>query len=103
MVKVQYTFEAKDDLKNIYSFIALDSSFHAKRFIKALKLHTGILKSHPEIGSLVYPGTFKNLRVLKYKSYRIIYHFSPDITTIITIHHHSRLLENIPAVMGHQE
>jgi addiction module RelE/StbE family toxin len=103
VVKLQYAFEARDDLKNIYSYIAADSVLNAKRFVQSLKLHAEILKSHPEIGNLVYPGRFQDLRQLLYKSYRIIYHYSAGTVTVITIHHQSRLLENITSISNYRE
>lgn len=103
MVKLQYSFEAREDFKNIYAYIAVDSVFHAKRFISALKEKIKILKDYPEIGSLVYPEKFKNLRQLLFKSYRVVYFFSGNVISIVTIHHQSRLLSNIPAINDYTE
>ncbi|SFQ09117.1 type II toxin-antitoxin system RelE/ParE family toxin [Parafilimonas terrae] len=98
MVNLFYTRPALNDLKNIYSFIAIDSPTAAKRFIATLKEKIKVLKQYPEIGKPIYTDKFDNLRQILYKSYRIIYHFKNDSIFIITIHHQSRLPENIPSL-----
>jgi len=103
VVTIKFTFEARDDLKNIYEYIGLDSKLQAKRFVKSLKQKTEILKQYPEIGKLIFPEKFKKLRQLLYQSYRIIYHISDNVVTVITIHHQSRLPENIPSVKNYNE
>ena len=95
MVKLIYTKPSLVDLKNIHDYIAADSKVNAKRFIIRIKERLKILKKYPEIGMPIYPGKFKDLRQVLFQSYRIIYQFSNDQVTIITIHHQSRLLENI--------
>jgi hypothetical protein len=32
-----------------------------------------------------------------------VYHFSDDVVTIITIHHQTRLIENIPVIKDYEE
>ena len=103
MVKLQFTLQTQSDLRNIHEYIALDSPANAKRFVKELKTRLEILKKYPEMGHLVLPERFKNLRQLLHKSYRIVYHSSDDIVTIITIHHQSRLIENISVIKGYEE
>jgi plasmid stabilization system protein ParE len=98
MVALKFTDNAKSHLLSIHHFIAADSVANAKRFVKALMHRTTILKTYPEIGKKIFPDKFDNLRQLLYKSYRIIYHYSNDVALIITIHHQSRLIENISAV-----
>lgn len=95
MVKLQYAKRAIKDLKNIYSFIALDSIFYAKNFIIYLRQRVAILKSHPEFGRPFYKNKYDDLRQVTYKSYRIVYHYQQNLITIITIHHQSKLPENI--------
>jgi toxin ParE1/3/4 len=60
-------------------------------------------KINLEIGIPVFPERFKHFRKILYKSYRIIYHFSGVDVTIITVHHQSRILENIQAVKDYKE
>lgn len=103
MVRLNFTLQTQSDLRNIYEYIALDSPMNAKRFVKELKQRAQILKKYPEIGHLVLPERFTKLRQLLHKSYRIVYHFSDDVVTIITIHHQTRLIENIPVIKGYEE
>ncbi len=98
MAIVNYTKPALQDLKNIHDYIAKDSVVNAKRFIQAIKDHITILNKYPEIGNQVFPNRYKNLRQLLHKAYRIIYYYENDVVTIITIHHQSRLIENIKVV-----
>jgi addiction module RelE/StbE family toxin len=100
MVKLFYTKPALQDLKNINDYIAADSVKAAKRFISAIKEKLKILKQYPEIGKPIYPDKFNNLRQVLYKSYRIIYQLKDNKVVIITIHHQSRLPENIPSLIS---
>lgn len=98
MVKLQYAVPAKEDLKSIYNFIAFDSAYYAKKFIQQLKDRIKILKSYPEQGRIIHPLRYQNLRQLLFKEYRIIYIYDSSTISILTIHHQSRLLENIDVV-----
>jgi toxin ParE1/3/4 len=69
MVKITYSKSAVADLSAIYQFIALDSPVAAKRFITLIRERIQILKTQPEIGRIVYPDKYKNLRQLLYQSY----------------------------------
>jgi addiction module RelE/StbE family toxin len=100
---IRYTIPALKDLKDIRDYIAEDSLVNAKRFIEAIREHITRLKNYPEIGSLVFPTRFKDLRQLLHKNYRIVYHYTDEVVTIITIHHQSRLIENITAVKEYKE
>jgi plasmid stabilization system protein ParE len=62
-----------------------------------------VLKKFPESGIPVLPEKFNRLRKLLYKSYRVIYHYLNNQVTIITVHHQSRLLENIPQIKDYKE
>jgi len=62
MVKLYYTKPALNDLKAIHQFIASDSKASAKRFISLLKEKIKILKTYPQIGRVIYPNKFNNLR-----------------------------------------
>ncbi len=98
MVNLFYSKPALNDLKNIHDYIAADSKNAAKRFIHRLKERVKILKKYPELGREIYPDKFNNLRQVLYQSYRIIYQITDNRIIIITIHHQSRLPENIAAL-----
>jgi toxin ParE1/3/4 len=98
MVKLQYARPALEDLRAIYLYISADSVVNARRFIKVLKDRVKVLKKHPEIGKEIFPDKFSGLRQVLHKAYRIIYLYENSTITIITIHHQSRLIENIPSI-----
>jgi len=103
MAKLIYSTPSLKDIESIKNFISADSAANAHRFIKIIRARITILKKYPEIGKPVYPEKYSNLRQLLYKSYRIIYHFSDDEVKIITVHHQSRLIENIQAIKEYKE
>ncbi len=96
--KIVWTFQARKDLKNIREYIQKDSHYYAEKLISHLYERADVLQDYPEIGIPVLPEKFKYLRKVLYKSYRIIYHFSGGQVTIITVHHQSGLIENIPSI-----
>jgi toxin ParE1/3/4 len=98
MVKLQYSKPALADLRAIYLYISNDSPANAKRFILKLKDRIKILKFYPETGREVFPDKFSSLRQVLHKSYRIIYLYENETLTIITVHHQSRLIENMAAI-----
>lgn len=103
MVDIKYTQPALFDLKAIYDYISLDSKLRARHFIFELKESIKTLKNYPDYGRIVYPSKFNNIRQLLYKSYRIIYQFNEPVIYILTIHHQSRLIENIPVLKGYEK
>jgi toxin ParE1/3/4 len=95
MVKLEYTKTAFTDLKSIRKSIAEDSVHYAKLSIIELRNKIEVLKVNPETGKLIYPDKYQHLRQLLHKSYYIIYYFENNKVTIITVHHQSRLHENM--------
>ena len=53
MVQINWTTQAKEDLKSIADYIAIDSVKYAKLQIIRLKSRTQILKSHLGAGRIV--------------------------------------------------
>ena len=101
--QIVWSFRARKDLKAIREYIAKDSLYYADMLVGQLYERADVLQDYPEIGILVFPEKFQHLRKILYKSYRIIYHFSGNDVTIITIHHQSRLLENIQQIKDYKE
>ena len=98
MVKLQYSIPVRADLRAIYLYISGDSVVNAGRFVRVLKDRIKILKKYPEIGKEIFPDKFTGLRQVLHKAYRIIYLYENNTVTIITIHHQTRLIENIPSM-----
>ncbi len=53
MVRIKWTFQAKDDLKNVAEYISKDSKRYAKLQVIRLKTRTRILKTQTRSGKIV--------------------------------------------------
>lgn len=94
MVYINWTLQAKSDLKNIADFIANDSIKYARIHILKIRKLTEILKTHPQIGRIVEELEKPDIRELVYRNYRIIYKIvSEDRVDILTVHHSARDLK----------
>ncbi|HCJ66089.1 MAG TPA: type II toxin-antitoxin system RelE/ParE family toxin [Elusimicrobia bacterium] len=93
MVKVKWSKESIEDLKEICKFIALDSSYYAKIFNDRIFEMAEHLELFPEIGRRVPESDDPQVRELIYKGYRIIYQIKEGYLEIITVIHGSRLLK----------
>lgn len=72
MVRINWTFQAKDDLKDIAEYISKDSKRYAKLQVTRLKIRTRILKTQIRSGKIVPEINRENIRELIEGSYRII-------------------------------
>lgn len=83
------TDTAKDDLAEIWSFIATDDRAAADRFVAAIAARFEPLLTHPEIGprrEALLPG----LRVHFHRDYAIYYRFSETAIVIVRVLHGAR-------------
>ena len=91
MVRINWTFQAKGDLKDIVEYISKDSKRYAKLQVTRLKTRTRILKTQTRSGKIVSEINRENIRELIEGSYRIIYKIVEDNQIdILTIHHSAR-------------
>ena len=91
MVRINWTFQAKEDLHRIAEYISHDSKRFAKLQVIRLKNRTLILKSHNRIGKIVPEINKDNIRELIEGTYRIIYKIvSKNKIDILTVHHSAR-------------
>jgi len=91
MVRINWTFQAKEDLKSIADYISRDSKKYAKLQVLRIRNRTGILKSQPFSGKLVSEINKENIREIITGNYRIIYKIkSKNQLDILTIHHSAR-------------
>ncbi len=94
MVQIRWTEIARDDLKEIHDYIALDSFHYAKLQVVKLRARTKVLKKQPLIGKPI--PEYKNdlYRELLEGRYRIIYKLvNAGQVDILTVHHSARKLE----------
>jgi addiction module RelE/StbE family toxin len=93
MVKIVWTELAISDLKDIYNFIAYDSSRYA--FIKVNKIFQRIqpVKENPNFGRKVPEFNNETIREVIEGKYRIIYRKVNDYQIdVLRIYHSARLL-----------
>ncbi len=91
MVQINWTFQAKDDLKRIAKYISKDSKRYALFQVLKLKQRTEILKTQVYSSEIVSEIDEKNIRELIESNYRIIYKIvSKKRVNIPTVHHTSR-------------
>jgi len=94
MVRINWTFQAKDDLKAIAEYISKDSKRYAKLQVIRLKNRTKILRTQIRSGKIVPEINKENIRELIEGNYRIIYKLVKDNQIdILTIHHSARDLK----------
>lgn len=91
MVKLLWLESAKDDLKDIYDFIASDSVQYAKHQVKQIRKRASILKKNPYAGKVVEEYNVESVREIVISHYRIIYRIhTKNVIHIILIHHGAR-------------
>ena len=91
MVRINWTLQAKYDLKSIADYISNDSKRYAKLQVVKIRTKTTILKSHAKIGKIVPEIDNQNIRELIEGNFRIIYKIvSEKQIDILTIHHSAR-------------
>lgn len=73
MVTIFWTFQAEEDLKDIYKFIAKGSIKYAHIQVRKIKTATHILKNNPKAGKLVPENNLTAVREIIEGNYRIIY------------------------------
>jgi addiction module RelE/StbE family toxin len=93
MAKITWTKWSVKDLRSIYDFISLDSSFYAARFIQKLISRVEQLVELPESGRIVPEKEDPAIRELIEGNYRIIYRIHRGNVTILRIHNSARKIK----------
>ena len=84
---VKWSVPARNDLKQIYDYIAKDSIYYARNVIQEIVAKTETLTELPEIGRIVPEISDQNIGELIIFSYRLIYEISvADIEILAIIH-----------------
>lgn len=93
MVQVKWLISAKNDLKEIYDYISLDSPKYARLQIEKIKNSTAILKTQTYSGKINDEFQHPSIREFVEGNFRIIYRivFSSEVH-ILMIHHSARNL-----------
>ena len=93
-MKINWTDNAIQDLKEIKAYIYRDSVFYATRFIAKLIAGVDPLANFPKMGRTVPEAHDDLIRELIYKPYRIIYKINKNNIDIITVVNSHRDLTN---------
>jgi len=99
MVRIVLSKIAKQDLRDIVNYIRRNSVHYA--YLEKKKIQEAIdqLSTQPTMGRTVPDQENENLREIIFRNYRIIYQIvGTTKIEILTIHHHSGLLSNNPAI-----
>ena len=97
-LRIIFSKIALQDLKEIYDYISRDSLYYARNEKKLIRAAIGKLKLNTLRGKKFEKSENDLIRELIFRNYRIIYEYTPGIKiTILTIHHHARLISNNPA------
>jgi addiction module RelE/StbE family toxin len=81
---------ARNDLKQIYDYIAKDSRYYATNVVENVVSKAENLDEFPEIGRVVPEIGDKNVRELIIYSYRLIYELVSNDVQILAIIHGKR-------------
>ncbi len=96
MVEIKWLNSAKEDLKEISTFISQDSKKYARHQVDLIRNRTIILKNQPLIGKIVVEYNNPSIRELVQGNYRIIYRvLNEKMIHIILIHHGARRFPRI--------
>ena len=94
MVQINWTDDAKLDLKNIYEFISKESEYYAELTVFKIISKTELLNNNVNIGKVIKEKHNPFFRELLYKQYRIMYKVLGDQQVdILNISHSSRNFE----------
>jgi toxin ParE1/3/4 len=96
MAVVRWAEHARDDLREVFDFIARDSPQAAEALVERILRATEQLQRFPESGRTVPEFLDLGYRELLVGSYRIQYRVDADTVWIATVVHGSRLLNEIP-------
>ena len=86
MVKILWSLQARDDLKNIYNYIKQDSIYYANNFKLRILNRIEGLPNFPNSGRIVPEYNSERVREIIYGNYRIIYEIKDSIQILAIAH-----------------
>ena len=92
-MKVFWTKESLNRLREIEEYIAHDNTDAAIKFIDNLILLTDSLSKNPERGRVVPELSIKAIRELLFKNYRIVYLIKKNRIEVLTVFEGHQLLK----------
>jgi plasmid stabilization system protein ParE len=96
--KIIWSLQARDDLREIVTFIATDNATVAENFGFRLMSKVDVLAKFPLIGRVVPEESDENIREIILRPYRIIYQVLPaqQIVAVARIWHGARGEPEVP-------
>lgn len=95
MVSIFWTFQAKEDLKEIFQYIAKDSRKYAHLQLSIIKTKTKQLKTQAKLGKINQEFNDTNIREFIVGNYRIVYRNKTETQIdILLVHHGARNLKS---------
>ena len=87
---VRWSAPARNDLRQIYDYIARDSRYYARVVVDKIVTSTEKLERFPDIGRVVPEISDENVKELFVYSYRILYEITHDGVEVLAIVHGKR-------------
>jgi toxin ParE1/3/4 len=99
--KIIWSQQAREDLRDIVTFIAKDNRAIAESFGCLLMSKVDLLAQFPRLGRVVPEEQDENIREIIFRSYRIVYQVIEDqqVVTIARVWHGARGEPDIPERM----
>ncbi len=95
MAKLVWTHEADRWLRKIHDYIAVDSPVNAFNVVESIYQRAQILRDFPQVGQAYRSASGRDLRILLWGHYRIVYQLlSNDEAHVIGVFHGAMRLEN---------
>jgi plasmid stabilization system protein ParE len=87
---VIWTIPARNDLKSIHEYIALDSPFYAKKVVQEILARATAAADLPETGRMVPETEDPDIREVFIYSYRCVYQIFSDHIAVLAVVHGQR-------------
>ena len=95
MVKIVWTELSRDDLKDIFDYIAEDSKRYASITVNKIYNRAQDIVDNPYVGRIVPEFNIKSIREVIMGNYRIVYKIISDYQVdILRVYHSARLMTN---------
>lgn len=96
MARVTWSPQAREDLREIVSFIGRDSKAIARGVGEGIARSTRRLRDFPESGRGVSEFNDESLREVIVQNYRVIYQVGDSGVNVLTVIHGARALRDVP-------
>ncbi len=95
MGTIRWSVDARQALREIYHYIAQDNHPAAVKVVKGIKEKIEILDAQPRIGGRYLKIEDREIRILLYGNYRIVYQIQPNgVIQIVDVIHSAMDIEN---------